>query len=238
MRNKIKYLLLIVLVSLVFIIESCNSGGNNLSQRERNLFVQSYHGFVIPIDSFNTLNDFLIYLDDTYCLKKEKLWPVVYIDMKTKKLVSKPNKNTIKIGIEPTPCINAQIQYDPTMILEIVKDGHNTHIEGEFTEIDSIPNYVKKQMLSFGKDPNYAVGALNNGIWICTNKDDKFQNLYPYIYQSVIGFLKSAREYSQMAYKKSIDKLTDKEYQEFAKEFVFHLSFKYTDEEASIKLGY
>jgi hypothetical protein len=228
----------ILAVFLLLFFNSCNKDSNKLSEKEQSLLYQSYHGYTLPIDSFNTLNDALVYMDDIYCLKKEDLWPIAYLDMKTHQLLSKPNRNTVKIGLEPTPCIDTMIEFDPKMILEIVKDGHNTHIEGEFTEVDSIPKYVKKQMLSFGDDPNYAIGALGNGIWICTNKDDKFKNLYPYIYESVVGFIESARKYSQMAYNKSIDELTEQEFEEFSKEFSFHLSFKYTDEEASIKLDY
>ncbi len=234
MKSLFTFILFIILTSIVINFEACKS--NNISERERELFVQRYHGFPIPIDSLQTLNDLLLFLDDTYCVKKEPLWPIGYMDMSTHKLVDKPNNNTLTIGFEPTPCVDATIQFDPNMILEIVKDGHNTHIEREFTEIDSIPKYVKKQLLSFGEDPNYAIGAKGNGIWICTNKDDKLVNLNPYIYESIIGFLESAREYSQMAYKKSIDKLSESEYIEFTNEFSFHLSFKYTDEEASIKL--
>lgn len=238
MKISYQHLFIFVFISLVLSFVACNSSNTNLSKREQGLFVQTYHGFALPIDSLHTLNDLLTYLDDTYCVKKKEIWPVVFLDMKAKTLVSKPNRNTLNVGIEPTPCVDATIQFDPKMILEIVKDGHNTHIEGEFTEVDSIPKYVKKQMLSFGDDPNYAVGALGNGIWICTNKDDILENVNPYIYESVIGFLESARTYSQMAYKKSIDELTDKEYDELAHEFAFHLSFKYTDEEASIKLDF
>lgn len=233
-----KYIFWLVIISVLSGFAACNSNNIRLSEREQALFVQNYHGFVIPIDSLQTLNDLLTYLDDNYCVKKQETWPVVFLDMKTKKLVSKENRNTLKLGIEPTPCVDATIKFDPTMILEIVKDGYNTHIEGEFTEVDSISKYVKKQMLSFGDNPNYAVGALGNGIWICTNKEDNLKNLNTYIYQSATGFLESAREYSQMAYKKSINKLTDQEYKELAHEFQFHLSFKYTDEEATIELDF
>lgn len=221
---------------MFIIFEACNSANINISKREKSLFVQSYHGYVLPIDSLQTLDELIAFLDVTYCVKDRKAWPIVYLDLETRKLISIPNRNTLKLGIEPTPCIDAAIQFDPSMILEILKDGHNTNIETEFTEVDSIPKYVKKQMLSFGDDPNYAVGALGNGIWICTKGDDKLSELNPYIYQSVIGFVEAARDYSQMAYRKSIDELSEQEFDELAHEFVFHLSFKYTDEVATIEL--
>ncbi len=226
----------ISVIFLLLILNSCNNDNSELSKREQTLLFQSYHGFILPIDSFKTLNDALIYLDDTYCLKHEEQWPITFLDMKSHSLVSKPNNNTVKIGLEPPLCFDAQVEFDPTMILEIVKDRHNITIEGEYTEIDSIPIYVKKQMLSLGDDPNYSIGALGNGIWICTNKDDNFENLYPFIYESVIGFIESAREYSNMAYNKDIEDLNEQEFDELSKEFSLHLSFKYTDEEASIKL--
>ncbi len=231
------YLLFFIIISALFLLNAC-SKDVNISQREQNLLVQKYHGYPIPIDSLHTFDDLIEFLDISYCEKHNPLWPTLYLDMKKKTIVDKANKNTIVVGIEPSPCVDGELQYDPRMILEIVKDGHNTTIEREFTEIDSIPNYVKKQMLSFGADPNYAIGALNNGIWICTKKSDDLKQLYPYIYESVIGFLQSAQKYSQLAYHKKIEDLSPKEYAELAHEFSLHLSFKYTDKEPSIQLDF
>jgi hypothetical protein len=156
--------------------------------------------------------------------------------MKTKKLVNTKNKNSVLVRVEPAPCINGQMEYDDHQILEIIKDGYNTEIEQIITEIDSIPSFVKKQILSWGDDPNYAIGAYGNGIWLCTKKQDKFTNLNKYIYQIIVGYLESAREYSQLVYNKSIDELSEAEYQEIANEFVFQLAFKYTDKDVQINL--
>ena len=209
-----------------------------MSTREESLFVQDYQSLKIPIDKLQSLNDLLIYFDSTYCIKQIEEWPFAYLDMKLKKLVDKENRNTLKIGIEPNPCEDRVIQFDQTMILEIVKDGHNTEIERVITEVDSIPSFVKKQFLSFGEDPNYAVGGLGNGVWICTKKADKLENINEYIYNVVIGFIESVREYSQLAYKKDIDELSEEEFEEIKQEFVFHLSFKYTDKNPKLNVGY
>jgi len=226
---------LLLLLSILF-LSSCSS--KNMSKREESLFVQDYQSLKIPIEKLESLNDLLIYFDSTYCIKQTEEWPFAYLDMKLKKLVDKENRNTLKIGIEPNPCEDRVIQFDQTMILEIVKDGHNTEIERVITEVDSIPSFVKKQFLSFGEDPNYAVGGLGNGVWICTKKEDKLENINEYIYNVVIGFIESVREYSQLAYKKDIDELSEEEFIEIKQEFVFHLSFKYTDKNPKLNVGY
>jgi hypothetical protein len=209
-----------------------------MNEREENLFIQDYQSLKIPIDKLDNLNDLLIYFDSTYCIKQIEEWPFAYLDMKLKKLVSEENRNTIKIGIEPNPCEDRTINFDRTMILEIIKDGHNTQIENVITEVDSIPSFVKKQFLSFGEDPNYAIGGLGNGVWICTKKADKLENINKYIYNVVIGFIESVRKYSQLAYNKEIDELSKEEYEEIKKEFVFHLSFKYTDKNPKLSVGF
>jgi len=227
--------ILIVSILSTLILSSCSSA-NDMTEREQSLFVQAYQILPIPIDKLDNLNDLLLYFDSTYCVNREEKWPYTYLDMKQRKLVSTKNKNTLKIGIEPNPCQDKVIKFDDTMILEIVKDGHNTTIENYFTEVDSIPSFVRKQFLSFGEDPNYAVGGLGNGVWLCTKKADKLENLNIYIYNIVKGFIKSVREYSKLAYGKSIDELSEEEFEEISQEFVFHLSFKYTDEEPTIML--
>ncbi len=226
----------IIAILIILTLTACDNA-KQMSEREEQLFAQDYHSLVIPIDSLSILNDLIIYFDDTYCINESKEWPLVYLDMKTKELVSKSNRNTIAIGIEPAPCVKGQIQYDDHMILEIIKDGYNTEIEQIITEVDSIPSFVRKQMLSWGVDPNYAVGARGNGIWICTKKEDKLSSLNIYIYNVVIGYLSSVREYSHLAYNKSIDELSEADYQEIANEFVFSLAFKYTDKDIEINFG-
>lgn len=209
-----------------------------MSEREEQIFVQEYQNKVIPIDSLTTLNSLFVYFEETYCENNSTNWPFIYYDMKEQKAVSKSNRNTIKIGVEPPPCMEGKMEYDDRMILEIIKDGYNTTIETINTEIDSIPSFVKKQMLSWGKDPNYAIGALNNGIWICTKKDDELSKLNIYIYKVIEGYLESLREYSNAAYSKDIDDLSKEEYQEIAEEFVFRLAFKYTDEDIKININF
>ena len=233
MKNIVYLFILSILSSLI--LSSC-SHSVNMTEREQSLFFQAYQILPIPIDKLDNLNDLLLYFDSTYCINKEEKWPYTYLDMKQKKLVSSPNRNTLKIGVEPNPCQDQVIKFDDTMILEIVKDGHNTTIENYFTEVDSIPSFVRKQFLSYGEDPNYAVGGLGNGVWLCTKKADKLENLNIYVYNVVKGFIESVREYSKLAYGKSIDKLSEEEFEEISKEFVFHLSFKYTDKEPTIML--
>ncbi len=232
---KSKLSLSIIFLFSVFILSSCNSS-NEITKREKKLFVQDYQSLALPINRLTDLNDLLNYFDSTYCIKHEEKWPYTYFDLKNKILTSRKNRNTIKIGIEPNPCDDMGGTYDATMILEIVKDGYNTEIEGFDTEIDSIPSFVRKQFLSFGEDPNYAIGGLGNGVWLCTKKADKLKNLNIYIYNIIEGYIKTIREYSHLAYGKSIDELNDKEFQELRNEFVFHLSFKYTDKNPSVML--
>ena len=207
-----------------------------MSEREENIFVQDYQQVLIPTDSLTTLGDFVDYLLDTYCFNKEEYWPYILFDTKKEMVVSEYNRNCIKLGIEPPPCV--QGVYDDKMVLEIVKDGYNTEIETFITEVDSIPSYVEKQMLSFGKNYNYAVGAYNNGIWLSTKRNDKLVNLNPYIAKIIEGYLASLRKYSQMAYLKSVDDLSEIEYAEIAHEFNFRLSFKYTDKPTILETEY
>ena len=207
-----------------------------MSDREEVIFNQEYQQLLIPIDSLPTLGNLVDYLSNKYCIDEEKVWPYILFDMKKKQMVSEANRNTIKLGIEPPPCFKGK--FDDRMVLEIVKDGYNTEIEQVITEIDSIPSFVEKQMLSFGADMNYAVGAYNNGIWLSSKRDDALTNLNPYVSKIIDGYLNSLRKYSQMAYLKSVDDLTDEEYNEIAREFNFRLSFKYTDKPPSIKLEY
>lgn len=227
-------LLLKLLALTVFIatLYSCDNTG--ISEREKDIFKQDFQSKVIVVDSFEFLGDLTDYLSDSYCVNNEQEWPYILYDYKSKELVSKENRNTIMLGIEPPPCMKGR--YDDRMILEIIKDGYNTEIETFITEIDSIPTYVERQMLSFGQNPNYAVGAFNNGIWLNTKRDDKLQNLNPYINKIIEGYLNSVRKYSKMAYLKDINDLSDEEYAEIANEFNFRLSFKYTDKPMEFNL--
>ena len=177
--KSLRFLFLTALLSTLT-LSSCNTA-NDMSEREQSLFVQDYQILPIPIDKLTNLNDLLLYMDSTYCTNMEEKWPYTYIDLKEKKLVSKENSNTLKIGIEPNPCQDREIKFDDKMILEIVKDGYNTEIENSFSEIDSIPSFMKKQFLSYGDDPNYAVGGLGNGVWLCAKKSDKLKNLNIYL---------------------------------------------------------
>ena len=220
---------------VVILLASC-SNPKQMSPREESLFAQEYHDTQLPIDSFQTLGEMLQYIDNNYCPDNDKLWPTLFFDFKTKSLVAQPNKHTLKIGLDPSPCI--QGKFDHRMILEIIKDGYNTEIEQIFTELDSIPYFINKQMLSMGEDPNYSIGALGNGIWLCSKKADLLVNLNEYIYQIIVGYLSAARKYSDMAYRKSIDELDENEFAEFSNEFRFHLSFKYTDEDPKIQLNF
>lgn len=220
------------IISFFVTLISCNA--KDMSEREESIFSQEYHKIAIPVDSLKTLNDLTDYLYNQYCVKNVKQAPFLIFDMKAHKVATDMNRHSIIIGIEPPPCNDGK--YDATMILEIVKNGYNTEIEHYITEIDSIPSYVRKQMLSYGKDNNYAIGAYQNGIWLCTKKEDKLENLNQYIYQIIIGYLESFREYSNLAYNKSIDKLSEQEYEEIASEFDFHLSFKYTDKTPSVSV--
>ena len=223
-------LILLLFAGLLF--TSCSS--KNMSDREENIFKQDFQTIRIPVDSFVTLGDLTDYLLEEYCEKKVQYWPYILFDTENNIMVSESNRNTIELGIEPPPCV--QGVFDDKMVLEIVKDGYNTEIERIITEVDSIPSFVEKQMLSFGADYNYAVGAYNNGIWLSTKRDDKLTNLNPYIAKIVEGYLNSVRKYSVMAYSKPIDKLTDEEYEELAREFNFRMSFKYTDKPPVLEL--
>ncbi len=226
-----KYII-IILVIATFTFSSCSV--KNMSDREEGILIQNYQTFAIQVSDFETAGDLMDFLSDKYCTQKSKNWPFIFFDMKSKSMTNTSNRNTIKIGIEPPPCV--QGRYDDRMVLEIVKDGYNTEIERFITEIDSIPSYVEKQMLSFGTNPNYAVGALNNGIWLMTKRNDKLTNLNPYIYKIIQGYISSVRKYSIMAYNKKIDELSDEEYKEIAHEFNFRLSFKYSDKPIELDL--
>ncbi|MCK5846218.1 MAG: hypothetical protein KAG84_02185 [Bacteroidales bacterium] len=219
-----KYLYSLILVVIITLFSCSNK---DMSEREENIFKQPYQQLLIPVDSINTLGDLTDFLTEKYCVQKIEQWPYLLFDMDKKIMVGIPNRNTIKVGVEPPPCFEGQ--FDDKMVLEIIKDGYNTEIERIITEIDSIPSFVEKQMLSFGSDYNYAVGAYNNGIWLSTSRTDKLSNLNSYLYQIIRGYLSSLRKYSQMAYLKEVDKLSVDEYTEIANEFVFRLSFKYTD---------
>ncbi len=231
MNKLLLYFLALIVIITTF--SACDNTG--ISTREKNFFKQDFQTKLIAVDSFMLVGDFLDYLNDAYCTKQEQEWPYILYDFNAKKMVSEPSRSTIMLGIEPPPCV--QGRYDDKMILEIIKDGYNTEIETFITEVDSIPAYVERQMLSFGQDPNYAVGALNNGIWLSTKRDDKLVNLNAYINKIIEGYLMSVRRYSKMAYLKELEELSDKEYVEIAHEFNFRLSFKYTDKPMELNVN-
>lgn len=213
---------------------SACSKTDQLSEREIDLLSQDYHLRPLPMDSLQSYQDLIFYLDSVYCIQVEQRWPTINFDLKSKEITASPNRHSITIGIDPSPCISGE--FESTMILEIIKDGYNTTIENEKTEIDSIPNFVKKQMLSKGEDPNYMPGIYGNGIWICTSKADKTENLNPYIYKTIMGFVAAANQYSIQTYGKKLDEIRQEQFDIIKEEFIFHLSFKYTDKEPEIKL--
>ncbi len=223
MNKLVLYLLAISVI--IATLSACDSSG--ISSREKNIFKQDFQTKLIKADSFELVGDFIDHLNDAYCVNLDQEWPYILYDYKAKEMVSQVNRNTIMLGVEPPPCVKGR--YNDKMILEIIKDGYNTEVENFITEIDSIPSYVIKQMLSFGQNPNYAVGALNNGIWLSSKRDDKLANLNPYINKIIEGYLLSINKYSKMAYLKDLKDLSEEEYLEIASEFNFRLSFKYTD---------
>lgn len=228
-----------LVLMLTLLVVSC-SDNLKLNEREKSLFVQSYHSIPIVIENNNNLGNLLAQLDSIYCSNADQAeqmpWPLAYFDLKKRQWSADSNQNTIAIGIDPNPCFKGM--YDDKMILEIIKEHHNLKIENEFTEVDSIPSYVKKQLLSNGSDPNYSPGAFGNGIWICSQKVTTFEELNPILYQSILGFVSSAREFSKMTFKKEIQDLNDQEFAALQSEYVFHLSFHYTDIDPVIQIGY
>jgi hypothetical protein len=222
--------------ALIFITTFLSCGKNTtINEREQALLSKPHQSLVLPIDSLLTFDDLIVYLNTKYCEEQTQMWPIVYLDLKTQQLTTTANRNSIIVGVDPNPCIKGN--YDDRMILEIIKDKKNLLIEQEYTEIDSIPSYIRKQILSRGEDPNYAIGAYGNGIWVCTKKADQLSSINPIIYQTVTGYIQAAREYTAAVYGKKIDELSDSEYQEIYQEFTFHLSFKYTDVDPVIEFG-
>lgn len=226
-------------VFLIVLLGSCGRQ-SEFSEREKALFTSDIYAYNIPIDSLNTLEDLIVYLDDIYCEhSRAKKWPLLYYNLENNRLTNPPAKgNTIAFGIEPSPCSNMMFEYDFSRILEIVKDGYNIEVEGERIEPDSLQNYISLQYLNFGKDKKYSSDPVNNGIWLITNKDDKLDKLNKYIGQILRGYVHMANEYSQLKYGKKLNDLTDEQYKELRHSLAFHLSFKYSDKPVEINVDF
>jgi len=230
-----KIILIAVLALLLF--SSCKK--TIYSEREKSLFINPVFGNDISLDTIHRLEDLIIVFDRIYCEDKSAdKWPVLYFDMEQKEWVNpKTGKNIIALGIEPSPCPDMMFEYDYSRILEVVKDGYNLEVEEVRVEPDSLTSYISKQYLNYGKDPVYSASPADNGIWLITNKDDKLTNLNKYIAQIIDGYVIMARQYSLIHYQKSLDDLTDTEFQELKTTLAFHLSFKYSDKPPQIING-
>ncbi len=236
MRSK---LFLFVILSMV-IITSCEK--SIYTERERSLFITPIFDHDVNLDSINTLFDIVVYFDQIYCEDNSaEKWPVLYFDLEKKEIVNpQQGKNILAIGIEPSPCSDMIYEYDFSRILEVVKDGYNLEVEQERIEIDTLYNFVTLQYLNYGKDYRFSADPLNNGIWLIADKNDKLDDLNIYIAQLIEGFVQMAQQYAQIEYGKRIDQLTELEFTKLKNDLVFHLSFKYTEEEeeSQIKMGY
>jgi len=229
---------LIFIFPLMLLMASCSKP--ELNEREKALFLAPVFGYDIYLDSIQTLEDLIFYFDNIYCEHHEvKKWPVMYFDLEQNKLVNpSQGENILALGIEPSPCPDLMFEYDYSRILEILKDGYNLEVEEVRIEPDSLTPYISKQYLNFGKDPKYSPDPANNGIWLISNKDDKLENLNKYLAQIIRGYVAMAREYALMTYGKSLEDLSDAQFNELHRKLAFHLSFKYSDEPPQIKVGF
>ncbi len=223
-------LIFILIIGGLF-LTACEKG--IYSEREKSLFTNPIFGQDIMLDSIHTVGNLTDFLDKTYCEDKTaEKWPILYFDLIKKELVNpKQGKNVLALGVEPSPCPDLILEYDFTLILEIVKDGYNLEVEDERIEPDSLSQYISLQYLNYGEYKKYSPYPENNGIWLISNKDDKLSNLNKYIAQIIDGFVQMANQYSQINYEKNLEDLSDEEFAELKKTIAFHLSFKYNDEE-------
>lgn len=229
---RLKNFLFILLAAFVF--SSCSS--DSYTVREKALFTTPIFGHDVPLDSISTLGDLVVYFDHLYCgAQAEDKWPILYFDLKEKKLVNpQEGRDILAMGIEPSPCSNVMFKYDFTRILEVVKDGYNLEVEGQRIEPDSLTAFIALQYLNYGENPLYSTDPKSNGIWLITNKDDKMSNLNNYISQIIGGYIQMAKKYSELQFHKSLESLSDQEFDELRKVLSFHLSFKYSDEAPQI----
>lgn len=220
-------------ISSIFVLLFLTSCQKSVfSDREKELFISPNFGEVLYPDSLKTLEGLIVHLDNIYCENHSvDKWPILYFDLEHKKMVNpSQGRNIIPIGIEPSPCPNLMFEYDFSRILEVVKDGYNLEVEEQRIEPDSLTNYISKQYLNFGTNPKYSPSPENNGIWLITNKDDKLEKLNKYIWQILDGYVIMANQYAMIVYRKGLNDLSEKEFNDLKKVLAFHLSFKFSDE--------
>jgi len=230
---------LIVILSLgLLFFSSCQKAIYN--EREKSLFMAPFYGQDIVLDSISTIKDLTDYFDKIYCeTKTADKWPVLYFDLEKKELVNPcEGKNILAMGIEPSPCGDVELEYDFSRILEIVKDGYNIEVEGIRIEPNNLSKYIALQYLNYGQDAKYSPNPRHNGIWLISDKDDSLKNLNKYIAQIIDGYVKMADQYAEINYEKSLNRLSDTEFAELKKNISFHLSFKYTEKQPEIRVGY
>lgn len=233
---KLNYIILLVIG--LFLLSSCEK--SIYSEREKSLFMTPTFGHNVNLDSVQTIYDLVVYFDRTYCEEKsEDKWPILYFDLEKKELVNaQKGKNILAFGIEPSPCPDFVFEYDFTRILEVVKDGYNLEVEEDRIEVDSLNQYVSLQYLNYNRDYRFSHDPESNGIWLITDENDELKSLNKYIAQILEGYKNMAHEYALINFQKNLEQLDEKELKELKNTLIFHLSFKYIEQEPEIKMGY
>lgn len=208
---------------------SLNSCSSKYCKPEQEIFTLSHQLKPIPMDSLTTVKSALAYLNDSYCVHATLALPCIYFDTEIGEIVEKPNRNTLTIGIEPTPCYD-DLQYDFNNILEIQLDGKNLMIEGFRYEEDSIPAFIRKQYLNYGKEAGFSKSPNGNGIWLITEWERSIKDLNPILAKIIQGYQEMAEYFSQSVFGKSLCDLDQQEQLILQKRLEFHLSLKFSDD--------
>ncbi len=209
------------------LLQSCHEG---LSDREKSLFSTEVNGYIVNIDNVNTIAKLDSFFYVSHCEKEFGKWPMILFDFSEKKLTSHENSNTVALSVEPAPCPHVNFEYNFDRILEIELDGNNVKIEGKLSHLDSIPQFVFKQYLSYGKIKGFSSIPLGNGIWIIGDMNRPLTDYNPVIDKIVEGYLSTVNLYSDAIMGKKVSDLNDEEIETLEKKIVFNLGFRFSND--------
>ena len=211
---------------LAITLGACTS---NSCPNQDQLFLASDDYKPVPADSLKTYRSFINYLEQSYCIENETKLPVIFFDLKKRLIAPAPGKNIIPVSIEPPLC-EGDFKFEFDKILEIVLDGNNLSIEGKRMSVDSIPQYVYYQYLSFGLIKGFSRKPQGNGIWIISELDRPMSDFNPLIDKVISGYLFTAERLGESLFDKKLCELSQKEMNHLQSLIQFHLSFKFSDE--------
>lgn len=217
---------LLILLLLAVIFSSCSLMN---CDKEEELFTNQYHTYQVELNNDIKVDSLLNLLINRYCVDAvNNELPFLVFDLKEQKFVSEENNSTLKIGIEPPLCFEAE--YDLDKILEIVKEHNNYRVEEEIVVVDSISSLVFNHYVN--KDEGDYLNSVDiKGIWIITENTESINDAAIVIPQIIDGYRKVADFISNEYYGKTYCELNENQLNLINQKLVFRLSYKhYTPE--------